>query len=63
MDSLSADISVPLVAEEYGLTNHPDVSSNVTDVKPVQPLNAEFPMLVTPAPMVTDVKPLQFQNA
>lgn len=35
-DSLPADMSVPLVAEESRLTNHPDVSSNVTDVKPVQ---------------------------
>ena len=35
-DRLSADMSVPLVAEEDPLTNHPDVSANVTDVKPLQ---------------------------
>ena len=35
-DRLPADMSVPLVADEDVFTNHPDVSSNVTDVKPVQ---------------------------
>ena len=35
----------------------------VTDVKPVQPEKAEFPMLVTEFPIVTDVNPVQSLKA
>ena len=35
------------------------VPSNVTDVKPVQPEKAAYPMLVTLSGMVMDVKPVQ----
>ena len=58
-DSLLADMFVPLVAEEDVLTNHPDVSSNVTDVKSKQSENASLPMLVTEFPIVTEVSPVQ----
>jgi len=33
------------------------------DVSPVQPENAEEPMLVTLDGMVMDVRPVQYQNA
>ena len=39
------------------------LSGIVTLVSPLQPLNAEDPMLVTPLPIVTLVRPLQFSNA
>ena len=32
-------------------------------VKPVQPENAELPILVTPLGMVIEVKPVQLENA
>ena len=35
----------------------------VTEVKPLQPLNAQSPIEVTPVGMVTEVKPLQPLNA
>ena len=35
----------------------------VTDVNPLQPRNASFPMLVTLDGIVTDVNPLQPSNA
>ena len=35
----------------------------VTLVRPLQPENAEYPMLVTLSPMVTLVRPLQPENA
>ena len=35
----------------------------VTDVKPLQPLKADHPILVTEFGMVTDVKPLQPSKA
>ena len=35
----------------------------VTDVKPEQPENAEFPMLMTELGIVTEVKPEQPENA
>ena len=35
----------------------------VTEVRPLQPLKAEFPMLVTLLEMVIDVKPLQAEKA
>ena len=34
----------------------------VTDVKPVQPSNAEDPISVTPSGIVTEVKPVQSLN-
>ena len=36
---------------------------NSTDIRPLQPLNAEVPMELTEFPMVTNVKPLQPENA
>ncbi len=35
----------------------------VTEVKPVQPEKAQFPMLVTLLGIVTEVKPLQLEKA
>ena len=35
----------------------------VTDVRPLQPLNAPAPIEVTDSGMVIDVRPLQFLNA
>ena len=35
----------------------------VTDVSPVQPENAELPILATELPIVTEVSPVQPENA
>ena len=56
-------ISVPLVilaaSVEDVVTYHVLVSAKVTEVRLEQPENAELPMLVTPSPMVTEVRLVQ----
>ena len=54
---------VPLVAVEELAYHQPVVSSNLTEVRLVQPRNAFFPILVTLLGMVIVVKLLQLENA
>ena len=60
---LLLESEVSLVVELLEVTYHPVVTSNVTDVKPVQPEKAEKPMLVTLSGMVIEVKPVQSWKA
>ena len=54
---------VPLVAERLDAYHQPWMLAKVTLVKLLQSRNAHFPMLVTPLPIVTLIKPLQYPNA
>ena len=63
VEALVTVILVPLVASDEDARNHPEVFANVTEVKPVQFLNAALPMLVTVSGIVIEVKPLQPWNA
>ena len=56
---LMLESEVSLVVELLEVTYHPVVTSNVTDVKPVQPEKAEKPMLVTLSGIMMDIKPVQ----
>ena len=59
MASPLAEMLVPLVAVEEDAHHHPFGFANVTDVRLLQLQNADSPMLVTPLPIVTDVRLLQ----
>ena len=54
---------VPLVAIGLDEHHHPSVFSKVMLVRPVQPENAEEPMLVTLSGIVMLVRLEQFENA
>ena len=55
------EIFVEEFSHPYGIWQF--LALYITEVKPVQPEKASFPMVVTALPMVTEVKPLQPEKA